>query len=312
MSRINKSVSRKRAFTLVELLVVIGTIAVLIAILLPTLNRARQNANNVRCLSNLRQMGTAIEMYVNAHQGTLPSGLWLSNKPAHAGKIAGGGAFLFPAPVDRETGWGALLLYAMGKGEGVFGDEAGSMMRQLFVDTDTIPDPGKVQANHYISHPLLMPEVMRQWPAGHPLHPDRRKPYKKARIRRAAEIVLIMDGTQIIEFWGVAGDTHPVGFNLDNNRVISNSGGPKTWLLEDVAQSLGAVAWTDSIDGGPNFDAQKLEPQVPARAPGNIRWRHMNNTTANFLFVDGHAESRRYFGQFNTELKRFNIHVPRP
>src|SRR5690606_15992245 len=128
----------QRAFTLVELLVVIGIIALLISMLLPALNRARQSANNVRCLSNLRQMGTAVEIYANMHQGILPSGLWLSNKASHAGGIAGAGGFLYPAPADRESGWGSLLLYAMGKGEGTFASgDAGAMMRQLFVDTDT-------------------------------------------------------------------------------------------------------------------------------------------------------------------------------
>src|SRR2546423_6320472 len=60
---------RRTAFTLVELLVVIGIIALLVSILLPTLNRARESAKAVQCLSNLRQIGNAEVMYATAWKG---------------------------------------------------------------------------------------------------------------------------------------------------------------------------------------------------------------------------------------------------
>jgi prepilin-type N-terminal cleavage/methylation domain-containing protein/prepilin-type processing-associated H-X9-DG protein len=70
--------SRRRGFTLVELLVVIGIIAVLIAILLPALTKAQEQARTTQCLSNLRQIGTALNMYASESGGWLCPA-WVQN-----------------------------------------------------------------------------------------------------------------------------------------------------------------------------------------------------------------------------------------
>lgn len=62
----------RRAFTLVELLIVIGIITVLIGILMPALHMAREQAMDVVCKSNLRQWGLGIQMYVDSAKGELP------------------------------------------------------------------------------------------------------------------------------------------------------------------------------------------------------------------------------------------------
>jgi prepilin-type N-terminal cleavage/methylation domain-containing protein len=71
---LNTDLVRRAAFTLVELLVVIGIIAVLIGLLLPVIGRARENANRTVCLSNIRQLGTAYLAYAQQNKGTIPIG----------------------------------------------------------------------------------------------------------------------------------------------------------------------------------------------------------------------------------------------
>jgi prepilin-type N-terminal cleavage/methylation domain-containing protein len=97
------SSKRPRAFTLVELLVVIGIIAVLISMLLPALRRARDEANRVYCRTQLRQLTMAALMYANEHKGYLPGPHGIVDPPSAPGDYVNG-----VTPTDHEpvsTGW---------------------------------------------------------------------------------------------------------------------------------------------------------------------------------------------------------------
>jgi prepilin-type N-terminal cleavage/methylation domain-containing protein/prepilin-type processing-associated H-X9-DG protein len=80
-------ISRKRrgGFTLVELLVVIGIIALLMSILLPALNKARQQAYQVKCANNMRQVFFAVRMYTDANKGGYPIPPRVENTDASKG-----------------------------------------------------------------------------------------------------------------------------------------------------------------------------------------------------------------------------------
>src|SRR5215210_1523836 len=118
--------SRASAFTLVELLVVVGIIAVLIAILMPALRRARQVAQRTQCLAQIRQIGTA---YVAQNKGytpvqvydyipnwadpaqydspVVPSGAHLNGRSGFAALLPylGGEKKVFACPVAYEYAW---------------------------------------------------------------------------------------------------------------------------------------------------------------------------------------------------------------
>jgi len=103
---------RIKRFTLIELLVVIAIIAVLASMLLPALGKARQKAQQVTCSSNLKQVGMAVQMYIDEHDDWFPgmmqaSGSFISDlSPYLRSKTPTGSSFIYAkAPSDVHVYW---------------------------------------------------------------------------------------------------------------------------------------------------------------------------------------------------------------
>jgi prepilin-type processing-associated H-X9-DG protein len=279
------------AFTLVELLVVIGIIALLISILLPALNRARAQGQAVQCQSNLRSVGQALRLYGSTNRESLPFGDYLDPVNGWTLNSATGNWVVRAAGALKAGGAGENFMTSTSS-KGIF--RCPTAVTDLGAATDQV-------INHYSCHPRLMP-----WygTANDPvtLRPD--VPYKLSKVKGGSDIVLIFDGVQYVNANGTPdGNAHPVANGLDNWRA----NGQYSW---GNGMTKGGPSWDQdwgaSVDAGTNKDCLN-------GYTGNqqqIRWRHGKNNVANFLYCDGHVGPLTYRSQFDTELKRTKVCLP--
>jgi len=88
MKRSENQTVRRAAFTLIELLVVIAIIAILAALLLPALSKAKDKAKGTACLNNLKQVGLAMQMYIDDNQDKIPSPFTFGAVPGDYNSLA--------------------------------------------------------------------------------------------------------------------------------------------------------------------------------------------------------------------------------
>lgn len=277
MKRVDMSKSCSPGFTLVELLVVIGIIALLISVLLPSLQRARMIAQNTACLSNLRQIGLAVQMYANQHNNAIVPAELHTPKP--------------DGSVDTQDGaynhtWYSLLVTTNSFGEP--GDRLTAYFNNAGKQRTSLRCPSGSE-NQYDWNPAINPMVERR------LTP----PGLADRFVRWYDMT---NGLQLDAWYSINSADYPEG----DPAVF----GPQSWLngAYEVdrfpTHVIYAAGRNDSFQGANCFRGVKKMTSIrePSRVPfitdgvfqfgGKpmyISVRHMNGKSGNFLFLDGHA-----------------------
>jgi prepilin-type processing-associated H-X9-DG protein len=296
---------RSGAFTLVELLVVIGIIAVLIGVLLPALARARQSANQTKCMANLRSIGQAIYIYAQYNQGSLPFGFVVDGSTTPV-NINGG------VWASAQTEWTELLLSVLNRqgtdqSQQIKATDSDQRSRGLFICPEVARGSSSADfITHYSAHPRIMPDLQTK---------DFSKivgftlPYIKGRrlasIKNSSDMVILFDGTMnnttymahsVAEGLDSIGINNPPYLTTNMKGATAPRNDPGTPV--DMTPEAGTPA-DFNIDSNNNA--------------GNIRFRHMNNTQANCLLVDGHVQAFKLKKTTDlknaTDLQRRNIYV---
>ena len=278
------------AFTMVELLVVIGVIAVLLGLLLPTLSGSREKANQIECSANLRSIGQALASYTQDNGGYLPWGFYHTSD----------------SDLAHVTDWTNLLLQEISGLQNTDyatviqkGDEG---KRTMFQCPDApIPTIQSALLCDYSCHPRIMPDsATADLITGSPtnyLHP-----YKLSQIQRSSEIALVFDAS--VKANQGRWTSSVCAFSLDDGGLYHGV------FLTDEYSLDPNVGPGDPISLMPNPSKNVLATNTDQDDNwGNIRFRHMKNQQANVLMVDGHVESFSLFPSFVPDLYRRNIGV---
>jgi prepilin-type processing-associated H-X9-DG protein/prepilin-type N-terminal cleavage/methylation domain-containing protein len=247
----------RKSFTLIELLVVIAIIAMLVALLFPVLRTAKDSANGVACMSNLKQLGLAFALY----------GEDKGRYPFSGTTIAG-----------VNTEWPTFLNPYVGKTNNIDAGDVEAfnvfMCPGRYIRTE--PDGTYVVRETFEPNLQILGSgdwspVPSQYPRVYPF------------TERPAEVMLLADTTQRI--W------------IDSGSSVWNYGAEFTTAYSSATANT-VIPYDPALD----VDGYVAWNEPPG---GRIRWRHGGNSSANFLFFDGHVASVKK-DQFYRRYVRIN------
>jgi prepilin-type N-terminal cleavage/methylation domain-containing protein len=290
-------------FTLVELLVVIGIIALLIALLLPALGAARKQAATIKDLSNLHQIGLGIQIYTQLNYGYLPYGYFVSPNPRNS---------------SDNYDWSQKIIQYMSNQQMV-GTTAVVYDRSVFSCPAANQGLGMDKTNvlNYCCHPRLMPNVPNINTTLDPVLGSVPVPYKISRITGQSDMMLIFDGYQLFNSTGTPnGNCQPVAIGLDDWRCNGTASWGNGLFMYPPAASSWDNQMNSAFDAGTNMDDMNYGTSVSSGG-GNaftIRFRHSTSgmPSACVLFVDGHCGQFKYKSEFVSDIQGKNYLCPMP
>lgn len=191
----------RRAFTLVELLVVIGVIAILMAILLPALSRARDSANTLRCLSNMRQLAMFTQFYAMENRDYFPfCQLDATNtKPGRYGMVAWWDYMLTQQDIPHATWQDWARLNAEGSNIGVLSCPGtvsyywSRSLGRLASPGQYAPDNVWAETRYIIGPNSVICPRNDQWVPSLVNYPRGDPGMKTSQVRRQSQIMLVVD-----------------------------------------------------------------------------------------------------------------------
>ncbi len=270
----------KRAFTLIELLVVIAIIAILAAILFPVFAQAKEAAKKTGCLSNLKELGLAFQMYGGDNDDNFPAPItnhgisggslpptWITGDPTRKDKYVDAGG-IYPYVKQRNNG-GAQNMFGC--------------PHSTPAPAGIVPDYSRAPGQNYIMNQYLQPNWGGMYHVTQPYNAWRKAaddgdgnyaPFSPTQSGGPSDVILLFEGAQEKQ----PGTNFDTSVNRYNNPFYQGFNGTCNSYLDDKYGN------------------------VPCLSPGDF-----HNEMSNFVFVDGHAKSMRPWTTYSQDTANFVI-----